>query len=260
MAKRIAKPKLKVQYRNGTQFYVDQHGKQYSMLEGKGLLLQNKATMVTWKGGKSQKETYEGTQYRGGRKPGKKNLIKTETGFRNQHGVEFTAEQKKALERAVNKSNYIHNKMVKQEANLPRTPGGVETGDTVGQLHKMGSQSDFIITRQSKSLQNFHSMEEFERYMDKQARIHSGEYLDDMTRLYKRNHMQALENVFGDDAKDVIMKIRMMKPEKYREMIQKDEFLEVQYIYDPSARQGKLNQIRHSLGMKIKEQEFDELE
>ena len=89
--------------------------------------------------------------------------------------------------------------------------------------------------------------------MDKQARIQSGEYLDDRTRLYKSNHMKALYNVFGDDAKDVIMKIRMTPANEYREMIKKDVFLEVNYIYDPSAMHGKLNQIRKSLKMKEKE-------
>ena len=99
-------------------------------------------------------------------------------------------------------------------------------------------------------------MEEYERYMDKQARIQSGEYLEERTRLYKRNYMTALDNVFGEDAKDIKMKVRMMNPEDFRKMVESDELLEIGYIYDPSARAGKMNQIRASFGMKLKEEDL----
>ena len=195
---------------------------------------------------------WEGNQYRGGRSPGRKNLKKSSEGYINQHGVKFTPEQKKALERAVDRSNYRRKKqMAEVDALNPNNT----------QLRLMGKESDFIITRQSKSLQRFKSMEEYEAFMDKQARIQSGEYLEERTRLYKRNYMQALDNVFGEDAKDIKMKVRMMKPEQFRKMVESDELLEIGYIYDPSARTGKMNQIRASFGMKLKEDDlFSELE
>lgn len=196
--------------------------------------------------------TWETQQYRGGRVPGRKNLKKVDGGYVNQYGVTFTKEQKKALERAVNKSNY---RRKRQQAEVDRL------NPNNAQLRLMGKESDFIISRQSKSLQRFKSLEDYEKFMDKQARIHSGEYLDDRTRLYKRNYMKALDNVFGDDAKDVKMKVRMMKPEKFRELVESNELAEINYIYDPSARTGKLNQIRASFGMKQKEEDlFSELE
>lgn len=196
--------------------------------------------------------TWEGTQYRGGRTPGRKNLKRTDGGFQNQYGVTFTEEQKKALERAVNRSNYRIKKQVAEVDAL--NPNNA-------QLRLMGKESDFIITRQSKSLQRFKSMADYEAFMDKQARIQSGEYLEERTRLYKRNYMKALDNIFGDDAKDVKMKVRMMKPEQFRKLVESDELAEIGYIYDPSARAGKLNQIRASFGMKPKEEDlFSEIE
>jgi hypothetical protein len=144
--------------------------------------------------GKRGALSFEGEQYRGGRRSGRKNLIRVDGGIVNQHGVTFTDEQKKALERAVNRSNYQRKKMQAEvDALNPRN----------SQLRLMGKESDFIITRQSKSLQQFKSMADFEKFMDKQARIQSGEYLEDRTRLYKRNYMKALDNAFGDEAKDV---------------------------------------------------------
>ena len=201
---------------------------------------------------RKKNRSYEGDQYRGGRAPGRKNLKRTEDGYENQYGVTFTEEQKKALERAVDRSNYRRKKMLAEvDALNPQH----------SQLRLMGKESDFIITRQSKSLQRFKSMEDFEKFMDKQDRIRSGEYLEERTRAYKRNYMKALDNAFGDDAKDVKMKVRMMKPEQFRKLVESDELAEIGYIYDPSARSGKLNQIRASFGKAEKEDDlFSELD
>lgn len=212
-----------------------------------------------WKGGKHTKPVYENTQYRGGRKEGRKNLVKLENGnIRNQHGLEFTQKEKKALESAVNRANRKRKIMLDNEAKLPRLVAGQPTGQTVGTLQTMGKESDFIISRKSKSLQRFKTREQYEKYMKNLERVLSDDYIVDRIRLYKRNHIKAIENVFGDDAKDVVMKIRMMKPKDYMQMIQSDEMLEVNYIYDPSDKQGKLNQIRGSLGMNLKEDYINE--
>ena len=221
--------------------------------------LKTRATSGRWKGGKRKEYTYEGTQYTGGRVAGRKNLVKTEAGtLLNQHGIEFTLDERKALERAVNRSNRIRKKMIEEEAKLPRLQGGKDTGDTVRSLQLMGKESDFIISRQSKSLQRFKSRKDYDDFMQKQERIASGEHLSEATKLYKRNHMKALENVFGDEAKDVVMKIRMMKPEKYRQLLQSDEDLEVSFVYDPAEAQARLNRIRQALGMKAKEDYIEE--
>lgn len=198
-------------------------------------------------------ESFEGKQYKGGKKKNTPNLIKTDTGFVNKHGIEFTFEERKKLESKVNAVNRKRMKMLEEEAKLPRLIGGVDTGEKIEEVQKMGKESDMIISRRSKSLQRFTSREQYEHYLKRLDYIKSDDYLKDRIKLYKRNHMAALENVFGDDAKDVIMKVRMMKPKDYMELIQSDEDLEINYIYDPSARAGKLNRIRQSLGMKEKE-------
>lgn len=184
--------------------------------------------------------TWEGEQYKGGRTPGRKNLKKTETGYINQYGVEFTKEQKRALERAVDRSNYRRKKQI-AEADALRPENK--------QLRLMGKESDFIVSRQTKSLQRFKSMEDYEKYMDKQARIQSGEYLEERTKLYKRNYMKAVQNELGDSG--IAMKIRMMKPEKFRELVETHgDDMEISYIYDPHAQIARRNRIRELLGMK----------
>lgn len=213
-----------------------------------------------WHGNKKPAYSYEGQQYKGGRVEGRKNLKKTADGVINQHGVTFTNDERKALVNAVNTANRKRQKMLQDEGQLPRLVGGKPTGDTVQSLQLMGKESDFIISRKSKSLQRFKSKEDYNRYMDSLKAVNSPSYLDDRTRLYKRNHMKALENVFGDEAKDVIMKIRMLPPAEYRRLLQSDEMLEVGYVYDPSARSGKLNQIRAALGMNLKEEWYEDEE
>lgn len=202
--------------------------------------------------------SYEGGQYRGGRASGRKNLKKTDAGnLVNQFGVVFTPSEKRALENAVNTANRKRARMLKEAATLPRMVSGRDTGDTVGSLQLMGKESDFILAKKTKSLQRFRSREQYENYLDTLKRVNTREYIDDRVRMYKRNHMQALENAYGDEAKDVIMKIRMMKPKDYMQMIQQDETLEISYIYDPTARTGKLNQMRASMGMKLKDESLD---
>lgn len=195
----------------------------------------------------------------GGRKAGVPNLKKTDAGtLLNQYGVEFTTQEKRALESAVNSANRKRARMLAEEALLPRKVQGRETGDTVGSLQLMGKESDFIIAKRTKSLQRFKSKEDYNRYMQNLKQVNHPGYITERVRMYKRNHMKALEKAFGDDAKDVVMKIRMMKPKDYQQMIQSEEMLEINYLYEPSARAGKLNQIRASLGMRLKEDETGE--
>lgn len=80
------------------------------------------------------------------------------------------------------------------------------------------------------------------------------EYEINLARLYKRNYMKALDNEFGEMAKDVKMKVRMMKPEEFMKMVQSDELAEISYVYDESQREGRLNVIRATFGMKLKEE------
>lgn len=193
----------------------------------------------------SGKVSYEGSQYRGGRTPGKKNLVKVDGGVKNKHGVTFTDEQKKALERAVNRSNYQRKKMQAEADKLnPQN----------SQLRLMGKESDFIISRQSKSLQQFKSMADYEKYMDKQARIQSGEYLDEKTREYKRNYIKAVREQLEDEG--IAMRIRMMKPEDFRKLVEtKGDDMEISYVYDPSAKKVRIDRIRDLLGMQPSQDE-----
>lgn len=195
-----------------------------------------------------------------GRASGTKNLIKTsDGGYINVHGVKFSDADKRALESAVNSANRYRKKQISETANIERIADGKPTGQTIGELRLMGQESDFIISKRSKSLQRFTSREQFENYLDSTRKINTGEWLEDKTRLYKANMRKALGNVYGDEAKDISMKIQMMKPADFRKLIMENENLEISYQYLPSERTAKLNQLRRTLGMKEKDF-FDDID
>ena len=197
----------------------------------------------------------------GGRSAGRKNLIYTDDGhIVNQEGVTFTVGEKKRLESLVASATKKRREMLKATAQLPRSYGGGKLNGTVGDLQLMGKESDFIITPKTKSLQRFKSRDQFERYIENLERVNSKDYLSERTKLYKRNYIQALrENYAYDDVKDIIMKVKTMPQDQYRELVTKDEVLEIRYLYgtkgsdNDDAMYEQLNEIRGALGMNPKD-------
>lgn len=198
-----------------------------------------------------------------GRKKGLPNLQRTDGGYINQHGVFFTDEQKKALERSVQRSNYQRKKELEKIAQQPHVVGGRVMSKDGRQLQTMNKENDLIIARQHRSLQKFQSMEDYEKFMRKQEAIQDGTYAVDKMRLYKRNFTESLLETYGDEAKDIAMKIRMMNPKDYMRMVASDEVLEIRFVPSDEKVQGRLNQIRaamqrYGVNIKLKEDWPDE--
>ena len=199
----------------------------------------------------AKKKSYAGGQYRGGRGQGRKNLVRVDGGYRNQHGVTFTEEEKKALETAVNTANRKRNRMMKAEANA--------TGQSVEIMRIMDKESDFILAPKTKSLQRFKSKEAYENYLANVRNVNRREYIDERTVQYRENYNTALDNAFGDEAQDIKDKLNSMSPKEYREFVaEADDTLEIGYIYLPSRRTEKLNEIRSKLGLDTVEVPDDE--
>ena len=200
-------------------------------------------------------------RYKTPRGPGRqkkvKNLIKLDDGsLKNQHGVVFTEAEKKALVSAVNSANRKRREMLKMEARLPRMDLGKDTGDTVASRQRMGQESDFIIQPKTKSLQRFETKEEYNRYMTNLQRVNKRDYISERVKLYKRNHIKAIERELGkEESKDIVMKIRMMKQKEYMEKVaSEDEALEIKFVYTHDDQAIRREQLRQALGMKSKEE------
>lgn len=209
---------------------------------------------------------YKGTQYRGGKTAGHKNLKHEGNNIINQNGVTFTQKEKNRLNYYVNKVNKKVQDLEDKLGALPRyetyydkkgNPYQKEVG-VVRDVMGMGKDPDIFMARRSKSLQRFTSHEQFDKYIENLKRVASDDYLTYRTRLYKQNFRKAmLDHYSYDECSDILMKIRMMKPEEYMQALASHEELEINYVY-PDKNPDKLNSMRAALGLKPKDTYFDE--
>lgn len=177
----------------------------------------------------------------------------------NDHGVKIPFEDKKRLDQLTRIVEEKRQETIKMVNPLPRKVEGLEVGGTVGEMRSMGREVDFILAKKDKSWQDFKDKEHFDRYLQRMERIADPNYLRDRIRLYKRNFTSSLLETYGDQAQDIAMKIRMMKPEDYMKLVESDESLEIGYYGDSDDYiPGMLNKIRRTLGMKEKEEWDDE--
>lgn len=197
--------------------------------------------------------------YRGRELPAPKPLTRLENGnIINEHGVMLTKDEARRMENLVNQVNAKRRAMQEATANLPRKHAGKELGDTLGSLHIMGKEDEFIVARRTASIQRFQSKEQFDNYLGHLEKTLDPNYVTERARQYKRNFMNSLRDVYGDEAKDILMKVRMMKPEAYMQMVEQDEVLEIRYAPSDVHINGRLNQLRQALGMKLKDDWPDE--
>ena len=193
---------------------------------------------------------YEGQQYRGGREKGLKSLKKLDGGkVENQYGVQFTADEKKALERAVNTANAKRKRQLDSLGKLPRIVNGKPTGQTMSDLGEYGKVSDLIITRKTKSLQRFRNRGEFESYMRYLGKVNSRDYLPAKVQIYKDNMAKAIEKQLPGMADDVIDAIRKMKPNDFIKFAYTHDDISIGHIYGPDAQTAKANTLRSALGL-----------
>ena len=210
---------------------------------------------------------YKGSQYKGGKTKGHKNLKHEGNNIINQNGVTFTQKEKNRLNYYVNKVNKKASELEKELGELPRyittydkkgNPLQKEVGK-VADVMGMGKEPDIFLARRSKSLQRFTTHEQFENYIESLKKVSGENYLPERARLYKRNFSKALlEQYSYDECSDILMKIRMMKPEEYVKNLASHEELEIGYVYEDLEREG-LNSIRAALGLSPKDDYSNEM-
>lgn len=178
----------------------------------------------------------------------------------NQYGVTFTNAERKRLESLVNSVNRKRKRQMEKARVTPWTVAGRDTGMTMEDKMKLGDEPEFILAPRVKGLQRFKSKDQFSDYLDNLQKAMSPEYELQRMRLYKSNYLKALRENVGswEDHKDVYMKIQMMKPQEFIKLVNQDEALEISFAYDPSDIQGRLNQMRGALGMRMKEDEIED--
>lgn len=165
-----------------------------------------------------------------------KNLIKGSDGFLyNQYGVEFSLEDKRALESKVNSANAKRRRMLKQEKDLQLFTGGEGQGVSVANDF-MGRESDFVIQAKTKSLQRFKTREDYENYMRNLDRVTKRSYISDRVNIYKENYIKALQ-LEGFDPR-IIEAIEKMKYQDFMKLSQSEEYARFGHVYDAGQRQA----------------------
>ena len=184
---------------------------------------------------------------RKGRVSGVPNLQKTSTGFENMHGVAFTAQEKKALETAVNTAMRKRKRLLDSAADKPRMVNGRETGQTMGDLmSKFAYESDFILAKKSKSLQQFQSKAEYDIYMKNLKRVNQRDYIQKRVELYHENHAKAIMSELNDA--ETAAKLASLDIRDYLEVSQMyEDTLEIHYVYGSDQRDEKLAAINSAL-------------
>lgn len=190
-----------------------------------------------------------------GKRKGAPNLKRENGAIINKHGVRITEAEKRELKSLATIANRNRKKIIAETDNLPRTFAGKQLGDTtLADMRKMGVESDFYVAKKHTRLHQFETRKSFDTYIQNLRRVTSPNYLDDRARLYKRNYIEALQELYGkEQTKGIAMKIRTMPPQAYSKMVMSEEMAEIEYLYYNSAEEAeaKFNTILSQLSKTI---------
>lgn len=170
----------------------------------------------------------------------------------NQFGVEINEDEARRLRNLVQRVNRKRSKMLDQFKDKPLYYGGKRLDESREQLMLMGEEMDIMIRKRSAALNRFRSKAEFNAYIRQTERAAATDYMEYRTRLYKRNYTKALTEQYGmypDLLKGVLMKIRMMKPESFAQLVGMDRLFQIKEHYSLGGALDRLKAVRERLGL-----------
>lgn len=170
----------------------------------------------------------------------------------NQYGVEINEDEARRLRNLVQRVNRKREKMLQEFKDKPLFYGGQRLDESREQLMLMGEEMDIMIRKRSAGLQRFKDRRAFTRYMNQLEKVASTDYLEYRTKLYKRNYMEALQNQYGmypGLLKGVLMKVRMMKPEAFAQLVGMDRLFQIKEHYSLGGTLDRLKAVREKLGL-----------
>lgn len=188
-----------------------------------------------------------------GRRKGVPNLVRGDGYIINQYGVKIPEEQAKALQNLVRRVNRKRDKQLQALAKVPMD--GTRPGELSRDLLRlMGQEADMVIMKRSASLQQFKSKRDFNAFTRHMEKVAAADYLDVRTRQYKRNLAKAIKEQYAEFpelTKGLLMKIRTMKPEQFRDVVNNNTAFEIRNQYKKSRYEQieQLRDMRESLGM-----------
>lgn len=170
----------------------------------------------------------------------------------NQYGVEINEDEARRIRNLVQRVNRKREKMLKEFKDKPLFYGGQRLDESREQLMLMGEEMDIMIRKRSASLQRFKDRRSLNQYMRQLENVASADYMSYRTKLYKRNYMEALQNQYGmypGLLKGVLMKVRMMKPEAFAQLVGMDRLFQIKEHYSLGGALDRLKAVREKLGL-----------
>lgn len=204
----------------------------------------------------NKNKPYKKKEGSGGRIEGQKNLQKVyyKTGQKagqlrnatNKYGVTFTAKEIKELESKVNS-------VTRKQKRLKQSPVGYMLGwDQKGNLRKSGV--DFLAESHSKSLQQFKSKEEYNRYMKRLTEVNKRGYENNLVNEMKRRYKLAINKQFvggESERREIMSTIDNMSIEEFSSRFGEDIFTEITFVYELEHQFTKMKEIRLGLGLSV---------
>jgi len=180
----------------------------------------------------------------------KKNLIKADGKITNQHGVSFTADEKKHMVNLVNSANRKARRMQAEEMNMQKKVGGREIGVSVADYNKrMRKESDYALKVKSKSMQRFETRKDFDSYVKYLEKAVKRDYIPNKLKAHRENYMTAIKTKLGEtaDTQAIMKKIEGMSIKDYKKFLAENDEAEIGFAYGASAQKAKITQLKKSL-------------
>lgn len=176
-----------------------------------------------------------------GRKKGQKNITKLpDGGLINQHGVEFTLAEQKALISKVNSAVRKSKRMREKIDGYSLLLGVEENG-------MLRSGSDLLFRDWSKSLQQFKTKQAYENYMYLLNRVTERNYQKRVAEEMKRRYTDSL-NTLG--MKEESIHVMNMSIEEFAMRVSGNVFEEITFMYNPDDEEAMKERIRSGMNFK----------
>jgi hypothetical protein len=170
---------------------------------------------------------------------------------KNSEGVVLPYEAVKEAKDKVKEINKTKEKAWKKVQGKSFTDRGKETGLTVkGQKVLMGDTRYSGFNGLKFNIDRFRSEKEFKDYVAKLGTTYEGDFMQKKNEQYRDNFIDALNNVFGSSGDGIKKAVMDMDLQEFIEMSLKENFGNLNFIYDLTQQRLKLNALSGVFGIK----------
>jgi hypothetical protein len=170
---------------------------------------------------------------------------------KSKSGMVMNRKEYNELERTLKRVDRMRQEEKRKREKMSFKHGKKKTEFTVSEQEKLMGDTRFHETKH-KVKNHFHTEKDpikFQEWLKKVDEQFGGNPLDKKTQRYKEIYITGLQNVFGEDANDLVKHIRNMPNKEFLDVYYSNTVGDVQYIYLPAQAKAKLRNIREGFGV-----------